>query len=165
MMTLGAIVIFGIMIMRINTSELDTGERVDNSKFSVMAMALAKSRIDNAFALKFDANTVYGTVYPDANGNPPSNSLTAANGLGPSSAEASSKIFNDFDDYHNFTSVIDTIPSATFTVTSRVAYVDVENGYVTTTSPTWNKQITVVVTSDNLERPITLRAINSYWTF
>lgn len=165
MLTLGAIILFGILILRINTTELNTSQRVDNSKFGIMALALAKSRVDNAFALKFDASTVYGTVYPDIYGHPPSGSLTSATGLGPSSSEMASGIFNDFDDYNNFVAIIDTIPSATFEVSSEVVYVDADNGFEETTTPTFNKMIVVTVTSNNLDRPITLRAINGYWKF
>lgn len=165
LLTLGAIILFGTMVLRINVSELDTGERVEDTKYSIMALALAKSRIDNAFALKFDAATVYGTVYPDAYGNPPSGVLTAANSLGANSGELSTGKFNDFDDYHRAVEVIDTIPSARFTVNSIVRYVDIENGFAPVQSTTWHKQIVVTVTSESMARPVVLQAINSYWKF
>ncbi len=165
LLTLGAIILFGMGVLRLNTSELDTGQRVDNSKYSIMALALAKSRIDDAKALKFDANTVYGTVYPDVHGDPPTGSLTASGGLGPSNEERNSGEFNDFDDYHNFVEVVDTIPSANFRVVSTVQYVDAEDGYRPTTATTWHKRIRVVVTSENLAEPVVLSSINSYWKF
>ena len=89
-LTLGAIMLFGVQLLRVNTSELSAADEVSNAKFSVMGVALARSRIDRAFSLKFDANTVSGNAVPDASGNPSSGSFTAATGLGPSDAEKTS---------------------------------------------------------------------------
>jgi hypothetical protein len=169
-LTLGAIMLFGIQVLRVNTSELSAADEVSNAKFSVMGVALARSRIDRAFALKFDANTVSGNAVPDASGNPSSGSFTAATGLGPAdnektSGKADEAKFNDFDDYHNFASAIDTLPSARYVVTSQVWYVNPKVGFAKSTVPTWDKQITVTVTSPNLQAPIILSAISSYWRY
>ena len=164
MLTLGAIMVFGILILRMNTHTANISEEVDDTRFGIMALALARSRIDNAMGLKFDAQTVYSNVSADVNGKPVSGSLTSASGLGPASGETVDK-FNDFDDYNGYSVDVDTIPSAIFTVASRVTYVDPANNYQPSTSLQWHKMITVTVTSPNLTNPIIMRAINSYWTY
>lgn len=170
LLTLGAITLFGIQILGLNDNELSTSDEVNNAKFGIMATALAKSTIDNAFALKFDANTIYNNAYPDANGKPTSGSFTAPNGLGCSSGELTNghpdpRKFNDFDDYHNVTQVVDTLPSAIYTIVSQVRYVDPSNGFAPVNYITWDKEITVTVTSVNLRAPVILRAVNSYWKY
>lgn len=169
-LTLGAIMLFGMQLLRVNDSELSTGAEIDNSKFGVMGVALARSRIDRAFALKFDALTVYGNALPDVNGNPSSGSFTAAASLGAEATDKTNNVaveskFNDFDDYNGFTASIDTLPSARYTVTSVVRYVNPANGFAISNTPTWDKQITVTVTSVSIEAPIVLTAISSYWRY
>ena len=164
MLTLGAIMIFGMLVLRMNTHTANITEEVDNTRFGIMALALARSRIDHAMGLKFDAQTVYNNLSPDANGKPPSGSLTSATGLGPNSGETPAT-YNDFDDYNGLTTVVDTIPSAVFTIASRVTYVDPDNNYQASSSIQWHKMITVTVSSPNLVSPIVMRAINSYWTY
>ncbi len=170
MLTLGAITLFGLQLLNLNSSELSTSDDVNQSKFNIMAVALAKSTIDNAFALKFDANTIYADAYPDANGDPTSSSFTAASGLGCASNEMTggkpdAAKFNDFDDYNGYSAVVDTLPSAVFNISSTVTYVDAENGFVPTNSLKWDKQITVTVSSPSLSRPVVLSAVNSYWKY
>jgi hypothetical protein len=164
MLTLVALMLFGMLAVRINSNKLLAGDDIDNSKYGTMAVALAKTRIDNATALKYDEKTVYGTAYPDASGKPSSGGLTASQSLGPESGETLSS-FDDFDDYNGYVAIIDTLPSAIFTVRSRICYVDPTNGFAETTSITWSKMIEVTVTSVSMKRPLSFRSVNSYWKY
>lgn len=164
MLTLGAVMIFGIIILRMNTHTASIIGNVDDSRFGIMALALARSRIDAAMSLKFDANTVYTNVQPDANGNPIASTLTAPGSLGPNNTETLAT-YNDFDDFNGLVTQENALPSARFTVRSTVAYVDPSDDYEPSSSVQWHKMITVTVTSPNLSRPIVMRAINSYWTY
>ena len=162
--------LFGMQMLRVNDSELSTSNEISNAKFGVMGIALARSRIDRAYALKFDALTIYGNALPDINGNPSSGSFTTAALLGPESTDltggkADESKFNDFDDYNNFVAKVDTLPSAKFTVSSVITYVNPKLGFAISTTPTWDKQITVTVTSTSLTAPIVLTAVNSYWRY
>jgi hypothetical protein len=170
LLTLGAIILFGLQVLRVNDSEATTTEETNNSKFGVLAVALARSRIDRANGLKFDELTIMGNALPDANGNPSNGCFTAANALGCETNESTNgspdeSKFDDFDDYNNVTTVVDTLPSARYTISSTVTYVDALVGFTQSSTIKWDKQITVVVTSDNLTAPVTLRSINSYWRY
>ncbi len=101
--------------------------------------------------------------------------LTPSDHLGPETGETTSITFNDVDDYNNY-SRIDTIPnSAIFKTAVFVSYVQVSGNTITqTSSKTFNKEITVYVTSDYLldytmEPPkkdtLTFRTVFSYWYF
>lgn len=170
MLTLGALMLFGIQMLNVNSGELNTTEEVNTAKFSIMATALAKSTIDNAFALKFDANTIFGNALPDNSGMPSSGSFTAANGLGCNNDEKTYGVpdaakFNDFDDYNGYTAVVDTLPSAEYSISSIVHYVDPSKNFAVVNYCTWDKEIVVTVSSPNLDHPIVLSAINSYWKY
>jgi hypothetical protein len=170
MLALGAIILFGFQLLRVNTSDATTGAEVGNSKYGVLAVALARSRIDRANGLKFDELTILGNALPNAQGNPSTGSFTTYDKFGYDTGElvngkADESKFDDFDDYHGYTSVVDTLPSAVFTVTSRVSYVNPVSGFAPSTTSTWDKQITVIVTSPDLIAPVTLTAINSYWRY
>jgi len=170
MLTLGAITLFGLQILNLSRNELGVSDDVNQAKFKIMAVALAKSTIDNAFALKFDEKTIYADAYPDANGKPTSASFTAATSLGCAANEKTSgkpdaAKFNDFDDYHGYTAKVDSLPSAVFNISSTVSYVDATNDFESTTTPTWDKQIIVTITSPSLPQPIVLTAVNSYWKY
>ncbi|MCF8241340.1 MAG: hypothetical protein K9J16_08125 [Melioribacteraceae bacterium] len=154
MLTLGAMVLLTLLIMRMNNIFLSTGTVVMESKFEVLAVSLATSMIEEATSKAFDENTKEATVDY-------SNELSA---IGPDLGETY-ELFDDFDDYHNYSRIDSTLPSATFNVSSIVDYINPSNPNLTTGSKTWHKKITVTVSSPSMIDSIKMSSIFSYWYF
>ena len=101
--------------------------------------------------------------------------LTAADLLGPDAGETTSSLFNDIDDYNNYVKIDTVTNSAIFKTRGKVEYLSVVDSTMSaTTTRTWNKLLTVYITSDYLvdysvkpPRPDTLKfqSVFSYWYF
>jgi hypothetical protein len=165
-----ALMLMGRLIIGTNASVLNTGSVKDMAEYSITATSLGTSVIERANSLAFDAASV-DTFITAAR----ISELTAAGSLGPESGETTSAMFNDIDDYNNY-SKTDTIPnSAIFRTNVKVSYIAVaSNAMTTTTAKTFNKMITVYVTSDYLvdysrtppaKDTLTFRTVFSYWYF
>jgi len=139
MLTLAAMVLLSFLILRVNNLFLQTTTTLNTTKFDVLAFSLAQSMIQEIEANAFDNNTVSAVI-------------TATSGLsttlGPESGETYGT-YNDIDDYDNFTRT-DTVPKnsgVVFYTKCIVDYVTSAAPDVVTSTPTWNKRITVYVTS------------------
>jgi len=170
LLTIMAMVLMGRMIVSTNASVVNTGSVKDMAEYRITATSLGTSAIESATALAFDAASVDTFITATR-----INELTASGQLGPEYGETTPALFNDVDDYDGYTRV-DTIPnSAIFTTSVRVDYVNVVSNSITpTTTKTFNKMITVYMTSDYLvdytttpprKDTLTFRTVFSYWYF
>lgn len=170
LLALMAVMLMGRLIIGTNASVLNTGSVKDMAEYSITATSLGTSVIEKAKSLAFDQASV-DTFITAAR----INELTASNSLGPDVGESTSALFNDIDDYNNY-SHIDTIPnSAIFRTDVKVSYVNVASNTMTSTaSRSFNKKITVYVTSDYLvdysmtpaaKDTLTFETVFSYWYF
>jgi len=139
MLTLAAMVLLSFLILRVNNLFLQTTTTLNTSKFDVLAFSLAQSMIQEIEANAFDQNTVSAVV---------SAASSLSSTLGPETGETYST-FNDIDDYNNYTKT-DTVPKKSGVVFNMKCKID----YVTSTAPdvasvtqTFNKRITIYVTS------------------
>lgn len=158
MITIGAIMLLTLVILRVNNGFLSTDEVLMRSKFGVLAVSLATSMIEEANGKAFDHNTDTTSV---------SSTTDLTNTLGPESGE-SYPDFNDFDDYDNFiryTQDDTTIVSAPFQIICRVNYINPANPDDSTNTRTWHKKIYVEVSSPYMEDTIRMSSIFSYWYF
>ena len=154
-LTLGAMVLLAIVILRVNTTKLNNESVRDQAQYGVLATSIATSIIEEAQSKAFDANT-------DSNSVSSLSQLSTI--LGPESGETEST-FNDFDDFNGFTKKDSSMPSAIFNVSCQVVYVNLNNieGYSST--PTWNKKINVTISSPFTPDTFRTSSIFSYWYF
>ncbi|MBU2494138.1 MAG: hypothetical protein KJ571_16040 [Bacteroidetes bacterium] len=158
MITIGAIMLLTLVIVRVNNGFLSTDSVLMRSKFGVLAVSLATSMIEEANGKAFDHNTDTTSVSAITQ-------LTST--LGPETGETYST-FNDFDDYHNYlryTATDSTIVSAPFKIYCRVNYINPSDPDDSSATRTWHKKIYVEVSSPNMEDTIKMSSVFSYWFF
>ena len=157
LLTLGALVLLSVIILRVNNNAVTTNSVLLDTKFGVLAVSLATSIIEEANKKAFDAVTD-GDAITDIS------LLTSPYGLGPASGETYEN-FNDFDDFDRYTKYVTNIPSAEFKVYCLVHYVNPTYLNDSTTTRTWHKKITVEVTSPSMADTVRLSSLYSYWYF
>ncbi|MCX7874856.1 MAG: hypothetical protein N2321_01675 [Melioribacteraceae bacterium] len=176
MLTIAALVLLGMVVMRVNSGFLATGTTIMETKFNVMAISLGTSLIEEANTKAFDESTVSSDITTTT-------PLSAFNLLGPESGETYPN-YDDFDDFNNYnriiaaqsigttpsgveTVVVDTtFRSANFRIDCLVDYVTISGSQVvSTTTKTWNKRLRVTVTSPSMRDTVRLQTIFSYWYF
>ena len=155
--SIGALLLLSLTILRVNANILTTDGVMQNSKLGVLAISLATSMIEEASKKAFDAASANDAVVNLSE-------LTEPSGLGPGTGETEEN-YNDFDDYNGFSKHVAGLPSAEFDVSCVVNYVNPGdlNGLVMT--KTWNKKITVTVSSPSMSDTVRLSSIYSYWHF
>jgi len=140
MLTLLAMVLLSFLILRVNNMFLQTNTTLYTTKFEVLGYSLAQSMIQEITRLDFDENTVATAI---------SDSTKLSTTLGPDAGETTYKTFDDIDDYNGYTRT-DTIPDKNgivFNIKCNVDYVLPNTPDVVSASKTWQKRITVTVTS------------------
>ena len=154
--SIGALLLLSLTVLRINNSILITESILQDSKLGVLATSVATSLMEEANKKAFDENTVNDAVLDVS-------ALTSANSLGPKTGETPDT-YDDFDDYNGYTKR-DTVNSIDFKMVCTVNYVDPDNidGY--TTQKTWNKKMTIKITSSLYKDALTFSTIYSYWHF
>ncbi len=171
LITIGAIVLLAIVILRVSTTLLVTDNILDRSKVSLIAVSLATSLIEEASNKAFDQATFNNSVDNVS-------VLTTRAKLGPETGEVYPG-FNDFDDYNFFrvNPKIERIEVADslhfeFKIFCAIDYVTGSNPEVATSSQQWHKRMTVKVTSDAMKDEISgkqdtvkMSTIFSYWYF
>lgn len=155
LITVGAIMLLSLVILRVNNNFLSTNTVLLTSKFGVLGVSLATSIIEEANGKAFDQNTDTTTV-------------TATNQLstiGPESGEVYPN-FNDFDDFDGLSIVDSTMPTAKFKIDCEVDYINTTNPDVPVAIKTWHKRIFVTITSPSMpEDTVRMSSIFSYWFF
>jgi len=158
-MTLGAMLLLSIIMLRVNTSNLTNETIRDEAQYGVLATSIATSIIEEAQSKAFDEKTDTMNVTALTQ-------LTSV--LGPETGETEST-FDDFDDYNNFTKRDSTMPSATFDISCEVVYVEPGNIEGSTSNRTWNKKLIVTITrpiaADSSVLVLRTSSIFSYWYF
>lgn len=160
MITIGALFLLSLVILRVTRGFLNTDEVLLDNKLGVLAVSVASSLLEEASGKAFDENTDSATV----------SSLSGlSTTLGPDGEVYPH--FNDIDDYNGFKKIDNTIPAARFIDSVSVVYVSDANLNVPSASKTWNKKITVFVSSPSLFRAdgkpdtIKMSQVFSYWYF
>lgn len=171
LITIGAITLLAIVILRVSTNLLVTDNVLDRSKVSLIAVSLATSVIEEASNKAFDHATFNNSIDNLS-------VLTTRAKLGPETGEVYPG-FNDFDDFNifRFSPKIDSIEVAEnksfkFEIFCAIDYVTAAQPEVPTSSQQWHKRMTVKVTSDAMrdestgkQDTIRMSTIFSYWYF
>ncbi len=156
MLAIGAIILLSTVVLRVNNSFLTTNEIMMDSKFGVLGISLAQSVIEEASSKAFDSHSE-GVAINDKS------LLTPPDSLGNSDDDFPD--YNDFDDYNGYTKDITNLPSAIFHISCIVGYVEAANPDAVVNHKTWNKRITVLVTSESSKDTVRLSSVFSYWHF
>ncbi len=161
LITLGALILLSLVILRVNRSFLTTDTVLLDSKIGVLAVSVATSLLEEANGKAFDEKTDTISV---------NNVNKLSTTLGPEAGEVYPN-FDDFDDYNGLTKIDSTNPIAKFIVTCKVDYVLPSNLDVKATNRTWHKRMTVYVTSpsmlghDDKQDTLKMSSVYSYWYF
>ena len=169
LITIGAITLLSLVILRISSTMIITTDVLDRSKIGLLAVSMATSIIEEINSVAFDENTVSGSV-TDSEG------LSLA--LGAEALEVYPD-FDDLDDYNEFRNSpkIDTIDISetnfiVFQTFCAVDYVEEGSPEVISVDNTFDKRLEVKVTSpamwnENAGRQdtISLKTLFSYWFF
>ena len=159
LLSIGALLILSLTILRVNNSILITDSIMQDSKLGILSISLATSLIEEASKKAFDAASADDAVLNVSE-------LTSPWGLGPGSSENpdSSSTFNDFDDYNGYTKM-DTINTIDYKLTCTVNYINPDNVDGIVMARTWHKKITIDVTSSLMTDTLRFSTVYSYWKF
>jgi hypothetical protein len=160
LLALGAMILLSTTVLRVNNTFFTTDTVLDETKFNFLATSLGSSIIQEAKSKSFDKATDSASV-SDVK------FLTSAGDLGPDGGEKGKKksVFNDFDDFNGYQDIDSTMPSAPFWYSCKVVYVDENQPDAPSSSKTWNKMITVTITSPYMSDVVKISAVYSYWFF
>jgi len=155
LITIGAMMLLSMVVLRVNNGFLNTNTVMMNSKYGVLAVSLATSIIEEATGKAYDEATVANSVSRTA-------SLSS---VGKETGEVYPD-FDDFDDFDNLVKIDNTLPSAIFRIECQVDYINpgAPNTAVTPTK-TWHKRINVIVTSQSMADTVRMSSIYSYFYF
>jgi len=161
MITMGALMLLALVVLRVNNGFFYTSSALIDSKLGIVATSVATSVIEEATGKAFDHNTDSTSV----------DDLTKLSStLGPETGETR-PTFNDVDDYDGYSAIDTTMPAADFTVDCIVDYINDTNLDGISSSRTWHKKITVFVSSpsilgeDDVPDTISMSVVYSYWYF
>lgn len=153
-LTIGAIMLFGILILNVNRTTLGSEEKKLYSEYFIAATGIAQSLISEVKEKKFD-RTVNGQPLNDAS------TLTLPAQFGVSSGTPVSS-FTAIEDYHNHVRTISTPRAGNFTARVNIQYVNENNISQTSNSRTRIKRISVYVTNPFLKDTLSLQTFKSY---
>ncbi len=158
LLTIAAMMLLSVISLRMNAAIFLSQDTSQNSKFGLAAISLATSQIEEASRLAFDENSIDNPLSAVAY-------LTSSGLLGKETGESTPDLYDDLDDYNNYTTVDSSQISAVFNVWMRVSYVNGNALNSVSAVPTWHKKITVKVASPFMRDTISISSIFSYWTF
>lgn len=160
-LTAGAMMLISILILSITSTQLTTQDSMQNAKFGILAISLGSSILEMTTQKSFDEASTEDIVTA-------LNQLTQKNDFGAGKElgeyKDSMHTWDDYDDFHGYTNVDSTMPSAFFQIKCAVDYVEPKAGaLVISANKTWHKMMTVTVTSASMKDAVILRKVFSYW--
>jgi hypothetical protein len=164
LITLAALVLLSLVVLRVTNSFLNTSSVLMETKFGVLGVSLATSMLEEAMGKSFDENTAdsgVAYVYTDLST--------------PGTDGETYPDFNDFDDFNNLSfSTYDTtiehnrfarMYSAEYLVSCQVGYITPTNPEVFSATKTWHKKMVVRVTTPSTTDTIEMSTIYSYFYY
>lgn len=163
MITVAAMILLSMVVLNVNRGYLNNKAVILETKFNVLAVALATSIIEDATGLPFDENT--------ANQNRVNNLTDLSVTVGSEGTEfyvnRDSTTFDDFDDYNGLNVTINdsTLRSAIFNIECTTGYVTDSNPGEFTNSRTWYKKLDVKISSLLMTDTVKISTVISYFYF
>lgn len=156
LLTIMAMMMLGRLVLSVNAATAESGGSIEMSAYRITGTSLGTSILEEASGVAYDE----ATVASDIN----STSLLSTT-IGPESGE----VYPDYDDYDDFNGLarVDSLQSsAVFTTRVKVDYVSISGGaIVVSATPTYNKRITVAVSSPSMIDTLKFYDVYSYWYF
>ena len=153
-----AMLMLSRMALSVNNSNAQSGSAVEMSAYRITATSLGTSIIEEATGLAYDQNS-------DTVGISNVTSFTSAALLGPELGEHY-PMYNDCDDFNGLHKIDSLKGSAIFATDVKVEYVNITgNAILVSASQTYNKRLTVKVSSKYLPDTLVFQTIFSYWYF
>lgn len=160
LLTIGAIMLLGSVILTVNRSLNTNNQILLNSNIGLEEVSLATSIIEEAQGKAFDEQTDTNTVSSLSQ-------LTPVASLGQENGDSAD--FNDFDDYNGLNNHghVDTVRLSTgiYIDSTRVYYVNLNNPDGISTTATWSKRLDVWVWNKDVPDTVKMHTIFSYWYF
>ncbi len=153
LLVLGALVIFSMLALSMNSSILTSTETSIETESIRTATDIAQSMTAEITSKSFDHATTNGTVDDIMD-------FTAPDLLGPESESYPN--YNDVDDFDGFSKTVTTPRLGDFTINVQVKYVPRNNPDQVVYYRTKMKRIRVVVDGSSLENPITVYSWKCY---
>lgn len=156
-LSVGAMMLLSAIILTMNRSFIGTGQDTLKAEIGITAVSLATSVIEEASGMAFDNKTDTVTATSTA-------TLTAAASLGPEAGQTYGA-FNDFDDFNGYDTTYSLQRSGKFHIQATVTYVSPSTPNTVSATPTWDKKITVKVSSPSMEDTLKMEYVYSYFYF
>ena len=151
----GSLVLLGVISLTIyNSFNSKTDSDLYNEAY-ITASGIGQSVFDQILTKSFDQNTVTTPVTSTS-------SLTAVASLGPDAGESSVLLFNDVDDYKNYTRVDTMSVLGIFNTRVDVNYVSKMNPDQISATQTFTKRIDIFVTNSYLKDTLKLKYATAY---
>ncbi len=157
LLTMLAMILLATLILRVNNNFATNSSAIYNSKFVILGTSIASTMLEEISDYAFDEFSVAAAVDTTT-------ALTVPSKLGPDSGEVY-PFFNDIDDFNGFTKTDSTIHSTLFKVFCSVNYVYPTTPDIISSTRTWTKKISVIVTSPSMTDTVRLSTLYSYWAF
>ncbi len=158
LLTGAALVLLMTVLLSFYRSSDSTQKAIVETKEGITAVAIANSVIEDAQGQAFDEHTL-------AAADTALTQLTAPASLGLDAGESYPSNVDDFDDYNNLHYTVVDSMGGTYTIDCKVVYVTSSSPDVTSGSATWNKKLTVFVSSPQMVDTVQAQFIMSYWYF
>ncbi len=151
MLALGALMMFGLISLRFDSSVLQNLEVEVENKVYLTAFSLADDLLEEMKQRAFDNQTVtFQSISTEA--------LTPAQNLGYESGEVWPN-FNDIDDYNGYSKPVSLPHAENYTVVSYVSYVQEDDQDLVSTTQTYYKKVEIFVNSPYLRHELKLSYI------
>jgi hypothetical protein len=159
LITLGAIMMLTTMAISINNSFTENSEFFNQTKFGLESIAIANSVIEEASQLPFDEQS-----WDSAKVEKVATDFSQTNDLGPDFGETDNSMFDDFDDYHNY-SYFDTTMQNVYKIDCAVGYVSSSFPDSILTNRSLYKKLTVSVKNIINNDSLSLSYVHGFWYF
>lgn len=151
-LAIGSIVLFSFVSLNFNSSVLENLSLQVENKVYLTAFSLADDMIEEIKQKAFDEETTtFRSINPDE--------LTESLYLGPESGESNVNLFDDIDDYNNYSKPISLPHAENYNVICKVYYVTANNPDQLSLAQTFFKRLEVKVSSPYMRNSVTLSYI------
>lgn len=150
MLSLAALMFFSLSTLNFNTAWLDNMTVELENKVILTAISLGDDMIEEIKARAFDEETL---DFPTERA-----ALTDSSAFGPDAGETR-PVFDDVDDFHDFTRFITAPHAEDYYVSCIVEYVDEDDPDIVSGTQTYSKRATVTVTSPYMTEEVNVSFI------
>lgn len=152
----------GVFFLSGNRRVVESGTAAADNEYTITAVSLAQSVIDEAKSKAFDEKTVAGSIASRSD-------LTKPGGLGKDGGESisqpdvsgsgtflSATKFDDVDDYNGYTRLVNTSRAGGFSIAVSVQFASETYPDSVKNAKTFCKKMNVTVTHPNMQQPVSV---------